>query len=131
VRDRDRIRSRNRDSDRLWDSNRNWMWYRDRHGTRDTYWIWSGYGHCNGMGDSYWVGFRDGHWVRLGYGQRDVTVQCNRNRLRKGDWADYSNILENRCCASGQAITTDEPEDRNTNPSYSTSHFLLWGRLDL
>jgi hypothetical protein len=39
------------------------------------------------MRDSYWVGLRDGHWVRLGYGYRDVTVQCNRDRLRKGDWA--------------------------------------------
>jgi hypothetical protein len=82
VRDRNRIRSWNGDSNRLWDSNRNGMWYRDRYGTRDAYWIWSGYGHCNRMRDSYWVGFRDGHWVRLGYGNRDVTAQCKRDRLR-------------------------------------------------
>jgi hypothetical protein len=113
VRDRDRIRFWNGDSNRLWNSNRNRMWYRDRYGTWDAYWIWSGYGHCDWMGDSYWVRFRDCHWIRLGYGYREVTVQCNRDRLRKSDWAGYPNILENRYSTSGLAITADEPGDRS------------------
>jgi hypothetical protein len=74
VRDRNWIRFWYGDSNGVWDGNRDRMWYRDRYGTRDAHWVGSRYRHRDRMRYGYWIRFRDCHCVRLGHGNRDVTI---------------------------------------------------------